>query len=375
MPQMGKNRILIVDDEPNTIVSLQTILKKEGFVTRVASSGEKAIEEIKKIRPDLILLDLVMPGLNGIETLKCIRGFNQEVIVIVITAYPSFESASEAMRNGAYDYITKPYNIDDVLFTVKRGIEKKELQKSIERMKNRELHERNDELTRFTYTVSHDLKSPLVTVKTFLGYLEQDIRKQDAQNVDKDINYISRAADKMGRLLDELLDFARVGNKMNPPVDVLLQKIVQEALSLVAGRITGRGVEVVVTQEPVILFGDQPRLLEVFVNLLDNAVKFMGEQPRPRVEIGVETQGSETVLFVRDNGIGIDPRHQNKLFGLFEKLDPAAEGTGMGLVLARRIVELHNGIIWMKSEGPDKGTTFFFTLANTKRQSSKEDSS
>ena len=128
----------------------------------------------------------------------------------------------------------------------------------------------------------------------------------------------------------------------------------KEALDLVAGRIAERGVQVEVTEEPILLCGDRPRLVEVFQNLVDNAVKFMGDQPAPRVEIGVEPDGGETVFFVRDNGIGIDPRHQPKLFGLFEKLDPGSEGTGIGLALVKRIVEVHGGRIWVESEGPGR---------------------
>lgn len=232
-----------------------------------------------------------------------------------------------------------------------------------------ELQKKNDELIRFTYTVSHDLKSPLVTIRTFLGYLEQDIRKPDAGEVDKDLTYIRNAADRAARLLDELLELSRIGRKMNPPAEVLLQDIVKEALDLVAGRIVKRGVKVEVTEKPIRITGDHPRLVEVFLNLVDNSVKFMGSQRAPCVEIGVDEVGGETVLFVRDNGIGIDPQYQPKLFELFEKLDPSTEGTGIGLALVKRIVEVHGGRIWVESEGPGQGSTFRFTLAKTKRES------
>jgi signal transduction histidine kinase len=231
------------------------------------------------------------------------------------------------------------------------------------------LRDTNDELTHFVYTVSHDLKSPLVTIKTFLGYLEKDAASRDAERMGKDLGYIRTAADKMSRLLDELSELSRVGRKVNPSVEVPLQTVMKEALDLVAGQIAERGAEVRVTAEPILLHGDQPRLVEAFQNLLDNAVKFMGDQAAPRIEIGAEPAGDEIVLFVRDNGIGIDPRHQAKLFGLFEKLDPHTEGTGLGLALVRRVVEVHGGRIWMESAGPGKGATFRFTLAKTKRQS------
>lgn len=228
-----------------------------------------------------------------------------------------------------------------------------------------ELQQKNDELVRFTYTVSHDLKSPLVTIRTFLGYVQEDLRNQDAAAVDKDLDHIGTAAEKMSRLLDELLTLSRIGRMVNPSVMVPLQAIVEEAMDLVAGQISARGVAVQVTQQPVLLFGDRARLVELFQNLLDNAVKFMGDQASPCVQIGVQADGGEAVLFVQDNGIGIDPRHQSKLFGLFEKLDPASDGTGIGLALVRRIVEVHRGRIWVESEGAGKGTKFCFTLART----------
>jgi len=120
-----------------------------------------------------------------------------------------------------------------------------------------------------------------------------------------------------------------------------------------------------VTSEPVTLNGDRPRLVEVFQNLLDNAVKFMGDQPSPRIDVGVERDDGRIVIFVRDNGGGIDPRHKSKLFGLFEKLDPATEGSGIGLALVKRIVEVHGGSIWVESEGRGKGAAFKFTLPKT----------
>jgi PAS domain S-box-containing protein len=240
--------------------------------------------------------------------------------------------------------------------------ERKRAEEALEQS-SRELQERNDELARFTYTASHDLKSPLVTVKAFLGYLEQDTLNQDTEAIKKDRQYIYTAVDKMTRLLDELLDLARVGHKMNPPVEVPLQVVVKDALDMVAGWIIQHGVEVVVTKEPIMLCGDRTRLVEVFQNLVDNAIKFMGDQPAPRVEIGVEKAGDEHVFFVRDNGMGIDPRYQPKVFGLFEKYDPASKGTGIGLALVKRIVEVHGGKIWVESAGIGKGTTFRFTLA------------
>ena len=226
----------------------------------------------------------------------------------------------------------------------------------------KELQEKNLELERFTYTVSHDLKSPLVTVKTFLGYLERDMLTPDTERIKQDADYIRGAADKMWQLLDELLNLARVGRKVNPPTRVTFQQVAREAIGLVAGRISTSGAEVRVAETAVELEGDRPRLVEIWQNLVENACKFMGDQPQPLVEAGVEQRGAETVFFVRDNGVGIDPRHRDRVFSLFEKLDPKGEGTGMGLALVKRVVELYQGRIWVESDGLGQGANFLFTL-------------
>jgi PAS domain S-box-containing protein len=235
-----------------------------------------------------------------------------------------------------------------------------------------ELKQKNAEMERFTYMISHDLKSPLVTVRTFLGYLEQDMEQGKADRVAKDMTFIRDATGKMGRLLEDLLEVSRVGRVVNPPVRVSLADLIREALQAVAGAISTRGVAIQVEVPTVTLFGDRPRLEEVWQNLVENAVKYMGDQPAPQIELGVEGAGNDLVFFVRDNGLGIDPRFQDKVFGLFEKLDPATEGTGLGLALVKRIVELYEGRLWLESEGLGHGTCFRFTLPLALKGQAKE---
>ena len=231
-----------------------------------------------------------------------------------------------------------------------------------------EVQRKNAELERFTYTVSHDLKSPLVTIKTFLGFLRQDLDAGDAQRIASDLAYLHGAADRMVRLLDELLQLSRVGWVANPPVCVGLRELVDEALGAVAGRIAEGGVEVQVAPEQLVLCGDRQRLVEIWQNLLDNAVKYMGAQSAPRIELGTETCAAETVFYVRDNGQGIEARDQQKIFGLFEQLDTQAEGSGLGLALVKRLVELNGGRIWVESAGAGQGSCFRFTLPAALRQ-------
>lgn len=225
-----------------------------------------------------------------------------------------------------------------------------------------ELEAKNAELERFTYTVSHDLKSPLITIRGFLGYLHEDAVKGNIDRLDQDIARIAAAADKMQRLLDELLELSRIGRKMNPAQAMPFADLAREALSLVEGRLSQRDIRVVVAPDMPVVYGDRTRLVEVLENLIDNAAKFMGDQPKPRIDIGLVEDNSLPTFFVRDNGIGIDKRYHEKIFGLFDKLDVHSEGTGVGLALARRIIEVHGGKIWVESEGEGQGAVFCFTL-------------
>jgi two-component system, chemotaxis family, sensor kinase Cph1 len=226
----------------------------------------------------------------------------------------------------------------------------------------RELEAKNAELERFAYTVSHDLKSPLITIRGFLSFVEQDAEAGNLQRVRADLGRIRDAVDKMQRLLSELLELSRIGRVVNPPQRIAFATLAQDALALVAGRLRQRGVGVAVAEGLPTVWGDRARLVEVMQNLVDNAAKFMGDQKHPQVEIGMREQAGERVFFVRDNGIGIDPRFRDRVFGLFEKLDPDSEGSGVGLALIKRIVDQHHGRVWVESEGKGKGTTVCFTL-------------
>lgn len=228
-----------------------------------------------------------------------------------------------------------------------------------------ELEAKNAELERFTYTVSHDLKSPLITIRGFLGYLQKDAEVGNMERFYVDLVRIKDATNKMQRLLEDLLQLSRVGRVMNPQMAVPFEEIAWEAVALVTGRINENGVKVLVAEDMPLVRVDRPRMVEVMQNLVDNAVKFMAHQPSPRLEIGMRPQGAETVFFVCDNGIGIDVRYHEKIFGLFDKLDAYSEGTGVGLALAKRIIEFHGGKIWVESEGVGHGSCFCFTLPGT----------
>ncbi len=227
-----------------------------------------------------------------------------------------------------------------------------------------ELEAKNAELERFNYTVSHDLKSPLVTIKGFLGLLRRDAAAGDLDRLDHDVQRISAAADKMHTLLEELLELSRVGHQVGTSDEVSMRDVAFEALELAGGMIAESEAEIEIAPDLPQAIGDRVRLVEVYQNLITNALKYMGPQTEPRIEIGFDNNGSGRRFFVRDNGVGIDPRYHERIFGLFERLDADAEGTGIGLALVKRIIEMHGGSIWVESQGEGRGSTFYFTLAS-----------
>ena len=226
----------------------------------------------------------------------------------------------------------------------------------------RELEAKNTELERFTYTASHDLRSPLVTILGFLGVLHKDVEGGDHRQFASDVGRIRAAAEHMRRLLDELLELSRIGRVVQPPERVPLTELAEEVAEMMRRTLAERGVEMVIAPDMPVVRADRTRLLQVFQNLLDNAVRFLGDQAEPRVEVGCRQQGQETVCYVRDNGIGIEPQHHEAVFELFRRLRPAVEGTGVGLSLVRRIIESHGGRIWVESEGAGTGSTFCFVI-------------
>jgi signal transduction histidine kinase len=226
-----------------------------------------------------------------------------------------------------------------------------------------ELEAKNTELTQFTYTVSHDLKSPLVTINGYLGYIEQDARSGNMERLQNDTGRIREATNKMHALLTELLELSRIGRLINDPESIPFDEIIKDAMDVVHGQLESRGVTVQTQPNLPIVHGDRQRLIEVLQNLLDNAIKYMGTQTNPLIEIGKQgEENEEPVFFVKDNGIGIAPEYHDRIFGLFNKLDSTTEGTGIGLALVKRIIEVHGGRIWVESE-PGKGSTFYFTLS------------
>ncbi len=225
-----------------------------------------------------------------------------------------------------------------------------------------ELNLKVAELERFAYTVSHDLKSPIITIKGFVGALEKDLVKGHYGRMGGDLKRVSDAADKMNDLLCDLLELSTIGHVVNTQEIVDMNLIVNTALAQLAGPLNTLNLNVEVQPDLPAVLCDRQRMAEVVQNLVENAIKYMGDQAKPHIQVGMRDEKGAHVFFVRDNGIGIDEKYHQTIFGLFNKLDNKSGGTGVGLALVKRIIEAHGGLVWVESEGEGSGSAFCFTL-------------
>jgi PAS domain S-box-containing protein len=269
----------------------------------------------------------------------------------------SFDRYSAPMVGASGKYYGRVWYFRDIT-------ERKHAEEVRERLVT-ELESKNTEMERFIYTVSHDLRSPLVTINGFVGFLESDLAKGDSERVKVDLKMISSAITRMETLLKDTLELSRIGRVANPPDTGPFIEILQEALDQISEKLMQRGFLVTIQPDLPSVCVDRMRIVEVLTNLMENSIKYIGDQPHPSLQLGCRLDGEEKVFFVKDNGIGIDPSQHDKVFELFYKVDKKSEGSGAGLAIIKRIIEVHGGRIWIESE-LGRGCTVCFTLAQPK---------
>ena len=235
-----------------------------------------------------------------------------------------------------------------------------------QRKQSEKMQQHNETMSHFIYTVSHDLKSPLLTISNFINELKNDLKDGDLAGVQDDLQFITGATKRMGTLLDELRVVAQADSRKLTVTEFYFHELIHEVYQAVAGRYKNHGIAFEIVSPDHLMQGDRSRLFQVFQNLMDNAAKYMGSPLHPQVEVGFQTRVGERVYFVKDNGMGVAPENATKIFGIFEKIQAGSEGSGIGLTLVQRIVDAHKGRVWVASPGVGQGSCFYFTLYSQK---------
>jgi signal transduction histidine kinase len=363
-------RILIVDDETAQMQALCNTLGDHGYETHGFIDGAAALEALGKARFDLLLADLMMPGMDGIALLQAAKQLDQDLVGIIMTGEGTIASAVAAMKTGALDYILKPFRLSVILPVLSRAlavrdlrIANAELQQSILE-RTAELEAANKELEAFAYSVSHDLRSPLLVISGSAEMLIDDYAKHIPAKAREIVRNIMMGSERMAQLINDLLRLSHLGRQTLAKSSVNVTALVREVLAELQREQSKRHIEVRIGDLPDCV-GDPALLKQVFTNLLSNAFKFTRGKEQPVIEIVCRRTAGENTYCVRDNGAGFDMQQAKELFGAFQRFHNAQqfEGTGVGLSIVHRIVQRHGGRVWAEAE-PDKGASFHFSLPN-----------
>ncbi len=355
--------ILIVDDTPDNLRLLSAMLSNQGFEVRKALNGQRAIFSAQADPPDLILLDIKMPDMNGYQVCKQLKSDpkTREVPVIFISALDDALDKVQAFASGGIDYVTKPFQEIEVLARIENQLRIQQLQRQLVEQ-NAELARSNRELEQFAYIVSHDLQQPLQSVTGFAKLLTLKYQDDLDEMACEYISRIHSAGTRMQRLIEDLLTYAQVG-KPNQDVDwidcnLILEQVQENLQSAIADKQVNLHYDSLPTVK-----GNETQLIQLFQNLISNAIKFVRPDIIPAVSIRAIPQAQSCLFTIQDNGIGIEPQNLERVFEIFQRTQEARQypGTGIGLATCKKIVENHHGRIWVESQ-VDKGTTFFFTL-------------
>ncbi|MEX0925746.1 MAG: response regulator [Dehalococcoidia bacterium] len=364
--EYGVGRVLIVDDDDSNRLLLRDLLGSDGHTVMEATSGEEALARLNDSATDLVLLDLMMPGMDGFEACRRIKGNSQtmHLPVLVITALNERKDKIAGMRAGANDFITKPVDTQDVRLRVRNAVAAKqlfdELQASYSRLKG--LEAMRDSLTQM---IVHDLRSPLTGIDSFLSLLS----RRAADRLDeRDILLVQQARIATGRLVDmisSVLDVSRL-EAGAMPLDIArcdLTAVVGEAIESPGLPQGSAAIAHDLPARPVFVSCDSEIIRRVVVNLLDNALKFTPARGEVRIEMSVD-EGQPTVAVV-DQGPGIPPEYREKVFEKFGQIESREQGrkysSGLGLAFCKMAVEAHGGSIGVESEVA-RGSRFWFKL-------------
>ncbi len=358
-----KPLILVIDDEESMRDSCTQILLRYGFRVETAVDGQSGFEKAAALKPDLALIDLKMPGLSGFDVLDRIKEIDPDIISIVITGYATVESAVEAMKKGAYDFLPKPFTPEELRLIVRRAMERKELAREAESLRReKKLLEEN-----FITLVSHQLRSPLVAIQQYFEIILGGYVGETSPEIKEMIWRARERIDGLLRLINDWLDLARINrnelvSRFKP---VSCETLLRRQLEILKPSAEQAGVEmkIEITAPSATVMADEQSLEQAFANLLHNAIKY--NRPGGSITVKIRQADRNLAIDIQDTGIGIPAEHLPFIFDQFYRVPRPGKGmtkgTGLGLSIAKKIIEAHEGKIQVESV-PEKGSTFTVLL-------------
>ncbi len=363
--------ILIVDDDANARKTLGDILKANGFEVEEAATGSEGVRSCEAKFFNLVLIDVRLPDISGLEVLQAVRALHdEESVLIMITSYASLDSSLEAMNKGAFSYFTKPINIDAALVVITKGLEKQRLSLDNKRLfkelaeANKKLEELDKRKSYFVSNVSHEIKNPLTVIRESMKLLLDNLVGKVNPEQKEILEMGKRSTERLIRLASDLLDLQKIEagmmdlRKEKIAMDALVWEVIQNfEIELFKKRLN---FQKEIQANSGFLFGDRDKLTQVFINLLSNAIKYTPEGGN--IVVKLEGNEKEIRFEIVDSGQGIPEGQREMIFNKYTRLmTEKQEGTGLGLPIVKEIVELHKGRVWVESE-PGKGSRFIFTM-------------
>jgi len=358
-----KATILVIDDEQAMRDSCCQVLTKDGYCTETAADGNSGLQKIREIKPDLALIDLKMPGMSGMELLEKIGDIDPNIVSVVITGYATIESAVEAMKRDAYDFLPKPFTPDQLRIVTRRGLERRALAAEAAKLQQEKRKMRENFIT----LVSHQLRSPLVSIQQYFEVILEGFAGNVASKQKEMIEDASKRIDELLKLVNDWLNMSRIeaGKLVGRFETVDLVSILSETIGLLKPLAEDRKValEMDLRGSPPVVQGNTESLKLAFTNLVSNGINY--NRAGGRVNISTREQGNHFTVDVSDTGMGISQENLHFIFDEFFRVKTnktrAITGSGLGLPIAKRIIEAHNGSIKVVSK-PGKGTTFSILL-------------
>jgi signal transduction histidine kinase len=362
-PSPTPGHVLVVEDQLYDRELLVRVLRSDGHQVTTAMSGIEGLEAMDRVNPDVVLCDVIMPGMSGLDFCRAVKSRQSAtfVAVLLVTGKTDREDLLAGFEAGADDYIVKPIEARELKARVRTMVRIHQLQTELIE-KSRKLADANRDMEEFLHAISHDLRAPMISLTGLASMLAREHSMDLGSEGIAILDQLRASIGSMSALVNHLVEFARMGSAPHRPRPINLRLLIDQACTNLTSEFEKSRVRIDIQSDWPTLSVDPVSICQVFQNLVGNAIKFMGSRAEPRIELRCQRKGGNWEICVRDNGVGIPPEKHQEIFRLFARLGQIeADGLGVGLSTTEKVIKRHGGRIWVESE-LGHGSAFRFTL-------------